>query len=516
MKNKTVLDLNKEEFYKTFLRNDFYINFSIPNYFYFNDILNKLWEKLPPLKWDNGICNFLKKAYDLETTNYKIYINKDSNISWRKYQIIHPVIYIYILKELYNSHEEILKRFNEMNKNSVVEVASIPIIPSKNKKQKGAQIEEWIANIEKKSIILSLSFEYLFNTDISNFYDSIYTHSIAWAFNNKDKIKKERNNYNYIGNRIDKLLQAMNNGQTNGIPTGSSLMDLIAEFLLKYVDFEFSKRINDYCKKDSSFKILRYRDDYRIFTKEYNLGEIIIKILSETLDEFGLKLNTSKSIYSNKIISSSIKNDKLEFVKLGINLENFKISSLCNILLRLHQLNSEYKNSGSILKFLNQIHQKLIKINLNLSDEEILLNLSLLIDIASKNPKTYEMVSAIISVLIRKKNDLFKKDIFKKINGKINIIPNHEILDLWLQRAFIDVDIDIANNSKLINAVIMAKKSKDNKLEVFDSSWITDNNIKDIVKNINIIDFKKLKHTIKKPQIEEEEINVFSYDFYVH
>ena len=60
------------------------------------------------------------------------------------------------------------------------------------------------------------------------------------------------------------MIQEMSFGQTNGIPQGSILMDFIAEIVLGYADELLSKelvklKINDY-------KILRYRDDYRIFT----------------------------------------------------------------------------------------------------------------------------------------------------------------------------------------------------------------------------------------------------------
>ena len=63
----------------------------------------------------------------------------------------------------------------------------------------------------------------------------------------------------------------MNYGQTNGIPQGSVLTDFIAEIVLGYIDSKLSERIR---KEIGSinYKIIRYRDDYRIFTNEPLFG----------------------------------------------------------------------------------------------------------------------------------------------------------------------------------------------------------------------------------------------------
>ena len=72
--------------------------------------------------------------------------------------------------------------------------------------------------------------------DISNCYGSIYTHTIPWALHTKHVAKSNQNNNDLLGNKIDSLIQLMQNGQTNGIPQGSVLMDFIAEIILSYVD----------------------------------------------------------------------------------------------------------------------------------------------------------------------------------------------------------------------------------------------------------------------------------------
>jgi len=88
-----------------------------------------------------------------------------------------------------------------------------------------------------------MDFDYVVHTDIVNCYGSIYTHSIPRALHGKEEAKKGRNNKNLLGNKIDKLMQDMNYGQTNGIPQGSVLSDFIAEIVMGCIDSKLSERI---------------------------------------------------------------------------------------------------------------------------------------------------------------------------------------------------------------------------------------------------------------------------------
>ncbi|WP_253844953.1 RNA-directed DNA polymerase [Prevotella intermedia] len=97
------------------------------------------------------------------------------------------------------------------------------------KSHKSASILNWWEEIEQKSISLSVQYKYMFTTDITDCYKSIYTHSIAWALMGKDNAKIKKGEKGYIGNIIDTYMQGMQYGQTNGIPQGSVLFDFIAE-----------------------------------------------------------------------------------------------------------------------------------------------------------------------------------------------------------------------------------------------------------------------------------------------
>ena len=285
--------------------------------------------------------------------------NKDGKFAWRPFQIINPAIYVTLVNII--SKEEnwsfIKNRFNDFRKNDKIECHSLPVFSeSDTKTNKEYQILTWWQETEQKSILLAIDFHYILHTDITDCYGSIYTHSIPWALHTKDEAKKKENrkNKNLVGVAIDSLLQDMSYGQTNGIPQGSVLMDFIAEIVLGYVDLLLTKKIEQLGVTD--YKILRYRDDYRIFTNNPYEAEQIAKVLSEILSDLGLKLNAEKTIASDNIIKSSIKPDKRYWI------ENKRITeNVQKWLIQLHLLSEKFPNSGTLetqmRKFLKHIEK---------------------------------------------------------------------------------------------------------------------------------------------------------------
>jgi hypothetical protein len=67
--------------------------------------------------------------------------------------------------------------------------------------------------------------------DISEFYNSIYTHSISWALHTKAFAKAHQKG-NILGNRLDRATQHAQYGQTIGIPIGPDTSLVIAELIL--------------------------------------------------------------------------------------------------------------------------------------------------------------------------------------------------------------------------------------------------------------------------------------------
>ncbi len=94
-------------------------------------------------------------------------------------------------------------------------------------------------------------------------------------------------------------------------------MDFIAEIVLGYVDDLVDKEIkNDSPRDDPDFKILRYRDDYRIFANSDECAEQILKIVSDKLRSVGMKLGLAKTKLMTNVVEGSIKPDKLAGIEL--------------------------------------------------------------------------------------------------------------------------------------------------------------------------------------------------------
>lgn len=271
-----------------------YCNIQLPVYIDFKPVLNFV---------ENTIGNKELKAIlkdpkimpsDMEGVNHSILIKKDTQYSYRPIQLINPFLYYLLVKAMTNrsSWKEIKDRFATLHVDNI-EVASIPKVKSKvDKSHSSANVVSWWEQVEQRSLELSVSYRYMFVTDITNCYGSIYTHTVAWALMGKEKAKQKRQRPGLLGNTIDNYLQGMQYGQTNGIPQGSVLSDFIAEMILAYIDKELDEKLEKVGILD--YRIIRYRDDYRIYSNSKEEIEKIAFLLQDVLSGFNFQLNTKK------------------------------------------------------------------------------------------------------------------------------------------------------------------------------------------------------------------------------
>ena len=294
---KSVLDLSAKDARAFFLKSESYCRIDLPPYFTFDSVLSsavkvmegKSIKDVSRMMPDTPGERDTPKRH--ENVNYLLFGNKDGGYGWRPLQIIHPILYVDLVNHI--TSEENWKCIRSLLQSwhaaaTQIECLSMPVVSESKESDAATQISSWWENVEQKSIALSLDFSSLFHTDISNCYGSLYTHSIAWALDGSSGTdRKERQGK--IGAGIDWRIQAMSYGQSNGIPQGSVLMDFIAEIVLSYIDTLLQTNLS--AKNGlGSFRILRYRDDYRIFTMSPRDGEIILKELTEILSRFGFSL----------------------------------------------------------------------------------------------------------------------------------------------------------------------------------------------------------------------------------
>ena len=328
-------------------------------------------------------------------------------------------------------------------------------------------------------------------TDITDCYGAMYTHSIAWAVHGKDIAKAQKRNHDLLGNAIDDFIEDMRFGQTNGISQGSVLMDFVAEIVLGYVDRLLSHQLKK--EKIQEYKILRYRDDFRIFVNEPSVGEKILKKLTEILCDFGMRLNSSKTKSSSDIISASIKEDKRAWLSQSANFESLSFQKK---LLLIHEHSIKFPNAGSLLKPLNSV---LEGISGSTIDTDVML--SIIVDIAYRNPRTYPVCVAIMAKLLLDCDALKRQKYGEEILNKFNDLPNTEHLNIWLQRILYPLGINLQYSQKLTKIV------QGENLLPWNFEWISDSGLKTKIMREKIIDTTELA-TIQST-IPREEIDIF-------
>ena len=472
-----------------------YANFQIPEYFDFQKILNKVdkfisgkdLKSFHSTKIDASGKNKVICPSELENVNYKFVNNKDGKYSYRPFQLIHPVLYTSLVQLIAEKDNWIKlgKRFKKLHKNPSIECVSMPVKSIEdNITDLSATILNWWSNIEQKSIELAMDYDYVIHTDITNCYPNIYTHSIAWAIETKKVAKKTRDK-SLLGNKIDVILQSMSYGQTNGIPQGSVLMDFIAEMVLGYADLQLSKRIK---RIKNEYKILRYRDDYRIFANSPILAEEIMKNLTDVLSDLGLSLGASKTIVSQDIIRTSIKKDKLAW----ITTVNYRYSFQKQLLL-INDFSHRYPNSGQLSNALEKFYSRIEKFKKEFNDTHALI--SIIVDIAFRNPRVYPISTAIISVLIKQLTKKNQKVVINKTIKKFGRIPNTGHMMIWLQRIVVGNSPNQKFDERLCKIVSSEKK------KLWNSKWLN-GRLKELVDNTEIINKKTIKKLDKQIPIE--------------
>lgn len=487
---RSVLELTAKQARSFFLKPESYFQLDLPPYFDFGRVLRPVANILAT----KPLASFKFKPRDLDSVNYTLYSNKDGRFAWRPFQLIHPAIYVDLAHRMTElpAWTSIQSRFAGFAKDPRIRCLSIPQKSLTKRKDQGAQILHWWQGIEQSSIELALDFNLVLHADIADCYASIYTHSIAWAAHGKAIAKKNKRDQTLIGNAIDSCIQDMRNGQTNGIPQGSVLMDLIAELVLGNVDLDLSHRLAS--DSISDFHILRYRDDYRIFVNDSQVGERILNALTEILIANGLKLNVSKTTGAHAVVAGSLKSDKRQWMRGRQGDRNLQ-----KHLLLVHCHGIDFPNGGSVLTGLDKFYKRLAS---RKSLQRPLPLISIAIDIGHNSPRCFPACAAIVSKLLSflpSKNS--KLLAVNRIRRRLAQLPNNGHLEVWLQR------ISYPFDSKLVYGERLCSLVQGQKVDLWDSSWISDAALKAKVSPMSIVNRTRLKAL--RPIVPRREFGLF-------
>ncbi len=248
---------------------------------------------------------------------------------------------------------------------------------------------------------------YILKTDITNYYPSIYTHSISWALHTKAKAKSHRHSPSLVGNELDKLITEGQYGQTIGIPIGPDTSFVVAEMLLSSVDQEFCKRIQ---KEKLRLNGYRTYDDFEFgFTARAD-AETAIATLQKVLSEYELQLNPGKTtIVELPVPIEAAWVSELRAFEFDHKIQKWNLRRYFDRAFELSRLNRDSE-------VLNYAIQRLR--SLYISEDDWTLVQDLLLQCAMVEPSA---LSAVVDHLHFYKNEGFPLDI-TKISEVFNIL----------------------------------------------------------------------------------------------
>lgn len=270
------------------------------------------------------------------TTPYQYKIRK-SLLDYRRLSVVHPISQ-WEMKNFYESYESLICHYcsgSQFSIRSPQRVASVFYYKNSwdniGKYKRGA-VEELDADKKHKHsssfysyrghdrlykffnssefVSLEKNFPYLRTLDVSKCFDSIYTHSIAWATKEK-QYAKSKIGIATFGSTFDSLMQKANYNETNGIVIGPEISRIFAEIIFQDIDEMARARLASDLYSYTygvHYSIKRYVDDVFIFTKDEKASRKIYEIYADCLNSYNLHVNSSKShLYSRPFFTPKSK-----------------------------------------------------------------------------------------------------------------------------------------------------------------------------------------------------------------
>ena len=497
---KRLIDLSNEEARVHFLKGSSYFNGDLPRYISFEPILS---EVASILNGGNYAQFKATSPNELSNVNYSFIANKDGKLSWRPYELIHPAIYVSMVNVICDKEnwQFIKTRLGEFE-NGVVDCCSAPVMSVNHQTDVATQIKNWWQSVEQRSLTYSLEFSHLLHTDVTDCYGSLYTHSISWALHGLDEAKNGKGKNSLLGNKIDSHIQAGRYGQTNGISQGSVLMDFVAEIVLGYVD----EQINLELMGSKDIRILRYRDDYRIFSNSDERAEAVLKIVSDKLRTVGMRLGVSKTFSCRNVVEGSIKPDKLAGIELQ-DLGNSNAKTIQKQLLRLHSFGQRFPNSGALRRLVGEFHTSVSKQTDAPDDLDV--QVAIATDIAFVSPATFPAVAGILSHLISLAPSEEKVRLWTKVREKMARVPYNGYLEIWLQRVTQPKAVGIKFKSNEPICKIVNGES----LQLWECCWISNDALKKAleVSKIVVADAGEVAEVVQPEEVELFKQNAWAY-----
>lgn len=360
--------------------------------------------------------------------------------------IPNPYNYFFLCKEIDNNWNDIKLHLDKSN-------ISLTTPVFRNGTNRAISRKYSFEDISSILITKSIGANYVLKTDISRYYSTIYTHSIAWALHTKQVSKINRTD-GLLGNRLDRIIRNSQDGQTIGIPIGPDTSLIISEIIGVAMDKQLLSDVN-------YISAFRYIDDYYIFYSDKLEAEKTLSKLQYELSEFELASNKEKTqIYD---MPQSIEPKWVSEIN-NIALNNDNIISFISI---SYSLIKENPNEEVLKYALNRLKKIKIKKNNWQLVQSFILNSTLY------DSSTLPLACSILSDYYYKKfgidSDKIKKTATAIIEKALTSNGDYEIVwSLWLTHLF-NVKLDdnliqklCSNKNPIIALILLFLYRKEN------------------------------------------------------
>lgn len=298
----------------------------------------------------------------------------------------------------------------------------------------GRMIYQFLEMAENDLVAEAHKYQFILKTDITNFYPSVYTHSVGWALHGKLAVRNERTRFDMVGKILDKLCQNANDGCTNGLAIGPAVSDFVSEIVLAAVDLALSLQVS----ADIDFVGVRFKDDYRFLCHTEEDAHKIVRALQLCLKEYNLTLAEKKSQVLRlpeglfrewKVLYQGYSLKKRD----SITYDEFQKS-----LLGVLSVDRAVPGTGAIDGFLAELSTNDAEMKLTLSPKQRTKAFSLLLLLRRRRPKCFPSVLAIAEALLKKysEDQVFQRGVKRSLRDILEDRLGHpkdsEYEILWL------------------------------------------------------------------------------------
>ena len=202
-------------------------------------------------------------------------------------------------------------------------------------------IMNYTGSIEQgqQEIELSVGKQFIVQSDIANFYPSIYSHAIPWALVGHKESKRTHRKSKLWYNKLDTAITASKRNETHGVPVGPATSNIIADLILYRVDESLSGK----------YIFRRFNDDYMAYCETESEAAAFVLDLALALEKYSLYLNSGKTKVEPlpRPIDASWKFDLLSAKPEGDSISGYEATRYLSFAVHLSHIFPE----ASVLKY---------------------------------------------------------------------------------------------------------------------------------------------------------------------